>query len=139
MPQIASLRERLRAGSIKFLSEPPIGSALQCCCGMELCTVGGCIGAPVVGCALFTGKEALVDGACMEPCCKANACEEVDAIGGGGDVGFCMFEPEEQVAIISPDDMTVDGSDMLLAREEELGINAELLEDVDEDNTELHH
>lgn len=44
---------------------PPTGSAPQCCCcGTELCTFGGWASvAPVVG-ALFTGKVALVDGAC---------------------------------------------------------------------------
>lgn len=59
-------RERFLAGSINVLSSaaaaPPIGSALQCCCGIELCTVGGAKGAPVGG-ALFTGNVALVDGA----------------------------------------------------------------------------
>lgn len=57
-------RDRLRAGNIKLLSSiPPIGRALQCCCGIELCTVGdGPNGAPVA--VEFTGKVALVNGAC---------------------------------------------------------------------------
>lgn len=67
-------RDRLRAGNMKLLaSEPPIGSALQCCSGMELCTVGGCVSGAPVACVLLMGNDALVEGAWM----TADDCVEV--------------------------------------------------------------